>query len=174
MKSRGFTLLEVIVAIFILTVGVGGTFSLIQQTLYAASISESKLIASYLAQEGVEIVKNIRDRAWLEKRELGSIISWDEYLPEGDWQADYFYQTLQGHPYSDEPLNVDDSSGYNYSSGSPTKFRRKISISEKTDLDEDGEPDKMKTSVKVIWKERGREHTIEILEYIYNWYEKRR
>jgi prepilin-type N-terminal cleavage/methylation domain-containing protein len=90
-NNKGFTLLEVIAAIFILTVGAGASFALIQQTLSAASLVEDRLIASYLAQEGVEVVKNIRDQTWLEKR-TNLTLTWDEYLPEGDLEADYLSQ----------------------------------------------------------------------------------
>ena len=54
-------MLEVITAVFVIVVGVGGTVILINQTLGSAQRTTSKLIASYLAQEGIEIAKNIRE-----------------------------------------------------------------------------------------------------------------
>ena len=162
MKSRGFTLLEVITAIFILTVGVGGAFSLIHQTLSIASLSELKLTGAYLAQEGMEIVRNIRDKAWLEKR-TGPAIMWDEYLPVGNWKADYLTQNLT-QIYSGTLLNIDANGFYGYSAGTPTKFKRKILI-------EKPEIDKIKVTVEVLWEERGRTHSVEVLEYLTNWYE---
>jgi len=71
---KGFTLLEVILAITILTIAVGGSFALISQTIAAVSVIQSKLIASYLVQEGMEIVKNIRDTNWLKNQ------PWDQNL----------------------------------------------------------------------------------------------
>jgi prepilin-type N-terminal cleavage/methylation domain-containing protein len=157
-NNKAFTLLEVITAIFILTVGAGASFALIQQSLNAASLVEDGL-----TQEGVEIVKNIRDQTWLEKR-TNPILDWDEYLPEGDWEADYLSQSLTVL-YNERPLNIDSNGFYSYSAGDQTKFKRKISISEKTPTD-------MKVLVEVSWSEKGRAHQIEVLEYITNWYER--
>ena len=161
MKSRGFTLLEVIIAIFILTVGVGGAFSLIYQTLSVASLSELRLTGAYLAQEGMEVVRNIRDKTWLEKR-TGPAIMWDEYLPVGSWKADYLTQNLN-NPYNGTFLNIDANGFYSYSAGTPTKFKRKILI-------EKPEVDKIKVTVEVIWEERGRSHDVKVSEYLTNWY----
>ena len=80
MNKKGFTLLEVITAIFILTVGVGGALSLMNQTLSTASIIEQRLIASYLAQEGIEIVRNIRDTNWLQSRDPNKSSPWYDGL----------------------------------------------------------------------------------------------
>jgi len=169
---KSFTLMEVILAIFILTVGITAAYALVQQTLISASIIQSKLTAAYLVQEGIEIVKNIRDSNWLAQR-TDPLISWDEGLPVGDWEIDYKNQIL---PYSTAGhfLNLDsdlDSAGfYSYSPGLATPFKRKISISEKTDLTGDEIPEKMKVEVEVSWQERGRTHSLQAFQYLYSWY----
>ena len=53
--------MEAIVAIFVITTGIVGVLSLVTQTISSATFSKDKLIAAYLAQEGIEIVRNIRD-----------------------------------------------------------------------------------------------------------------
>ena len=167
MQSKGFTVLEVITAIFILTVGVGAALSLMNQTLATGSVVEQTLIASYLAQEGIEIVRNIRDTTWLEKRNNPSL-AWDEYLQinAAGWEADYDSQTL--NPYSDTSLNIESATGfYGYGPADPqaqTKFKRKITI-------EKPQTDEIKVNVEIIWQERGRTHSFTVLEYITNWYE---
>ena len=156
MTQKGFTLLEVIVAIFILTVGAGASFALISQAIGSTSLIEQRLVAAYLSQEGLEIVKNLRDKALLEGR------SWDYYLTEGNWQVDFTSQNLD--PYNDTPLKINTVNGfYNYSSGDSTMFKRKIVISEKT-------ADKMKILIQTQWQEKGRSHQLEVVEYITNWY----
>jgi len=62
----GFTILELIVAIFVMTVGVLGAYAVVQQIIVYNSISSSRLTAAYLAQEGIELVRNIRDTNWLD------------------------------------------------------------------------------------------------------------
>jgi len=114
--KRGFTILEVIVAIFVLTVAVGGSFVLIQQTLIAASLAQSKLAAHYLAQEGIEIVRNIRDTNWLKQRSDELNFFWDTdiiplELPLGesrDCIADYNDDGLSDF-VEEKPLNLDDN-----------------------------------------------------------------
>jgi len=62
---NGFTILEVIIAIFILSMVVFGSYVLAQQTMAAAALSRSRLVAYYLAQEKIEEIKNTRDNNWL-------------------------------------------------------------------------------------------------------------
>ena len=81
MINKSFTLIEIVVAIFIVTMGTVGAFSLIQRTIAFTVISSSRLVAANLAQEGIEIVRNTRDTNWLSGN------PWDEGLSSGDWQA---------------------------------------------------------------------------------------
>jgi hypothetical protein len=132
------------------------------QTLSLGAVIEQKLIASYLAQEGIEIVRNIRDSTWLEKRG-NTGIAWDNYLGVGEWEADYDSQTLTA--YVGTPLNIESEGFYGYGpADAQTVFKRKITI-EKPNADE------IKVIVNVTWEERGRTHNFTTLEYITNWYE---
>jgi len=167
-KHKGFTLLEVIIAIFILVTGTAAAFSLVQQTLSFTSSIKGKFTASYLGQEGIEITKSLRDKAWLEQRSSPAV-TWDAYLPTGDWQADYLSQSLT-QPYNDSAyLNIDSNGFYSYLPGSPTAFKRKISISNKTDLNGDDKPDVLTVSVEVKWQEKGRWRKFDLVEYLTNW-----
>jgi len=169
----GFTILEVMAAIFILTIGIGGAFLLVRQSLSAASVNKNRLIAAYLAQEGIEIVRNIRDTNWLEKR-TNPLVNWDDGLGSGDWRADYSTTTLSTNFVTNTAANylkVDSNQMYNYTVGSPTSFQRKISL-RNTDLSPaDGKMEK-EVRVTVFWSERGRTHSLSALEYLQNWYEK--
>jgi len=130
MKKNGFTILEVILAIFILTVAVFASFSLIQQTVVGVSLNQSKLIAYYLAQEGVENIRNIRDTNWLQGK---------------DW--------LEGIPSSQDEIVF-------FLDGTQSKFKRKILVTEAC----------LEVKVIVEWSERGREHSVEVINHLYDWY----
>ena len=67
LNKNGFTIIEVIIATSILTIGVLGAFSAIQMIIASTSIISSQLAATYLAQEGIENVRAIRDSNWLER-----------------------------------------------------------------------------------------------------------
>ena len=165
MNNKGFSLIEVIAAIFILTVGVGGAFSLIYQTLSAVYTIRSELTASFLAQEGIEIVKNLRDNAWLESRAATST-SWLTNLSEagGDYEIDYSTQLLS-RANNSTYLKVNSSGFYNYSSGTQTNFTRNVVLTNISTTT-------VKVVVNIEWQTGGRDHSLEIVENITNWYGK--
>ena len=184
-KSAGFTVLEVILAITVLTIAVSGSFILISQTIGSVSQIQSRLIASYLVQEGLETIRNIRDSNWLKSQ------AWDQGLEggdclEGDYQTgappDYPLLTSCYLPYPcDLPCQYEhllalgiDGNGfysYNYTPENKTIFKRKITISDRVDLDDplDEEFDKFKVSVEVFWREKGQIRSLPAQEYLYNW-----
>jgi len=59
--NKGITLIETIVAVTILAVAIAGPMTLAASSLRATRDARSELIATHLAEEGVEIVHNIRD-----------------------------------------------------------------------------------------------------------------
>jgi type II secretory pathway pseudopilin PulG len=64
-RSRGETLLEVIMSIFIVATGSAAATTLIVSAIQANGFSRDNLIALNLAAEGIEAVRNIRDTNWL-------------------------------------------------------------------------------------------------------------
>lgn len=158
-ENKAFTLIEVIAATFVIAVGAVGLLSLLQQTIFSTSISSSRLVASYLAQEGIEIVRSVRDSNWLEQRTSPEVL-WDEGLPAGDWEADFETQSLS-QPYASSSLNVSESGFYSYAPGQKTLFKRKISIAKDTDA--------LEVRVEVFWQERGRTHQVAAKDHLYNW-----
>ncbi len=160
---KAFTLIEVVLAIFILSIAVSGAFTLISQTLNAATLAQSKLIASYLAQEGVEIVENIRNTNWLAHIDDPDV-SWQDNLNGGDWQIDYKNQKL-AYGISGNFLNIDDGGFYSYSPGTPTLFKRKISIL--------NYENNIEVMVDVSWAQNGATYHSKVLQNLSNWYEER-
>jgi hypothetical protein len=171
--KNSFTLLEAIFSITILILTIVGAFALVQLTLGFTPITQQKLIASYLVQEGIEIVKNIRDTNWIEGAQ-----NWDNdifcclappfncpTLPcECNCQADYDTQTLSPYDGGDF-LNIENhpSNKYGYGAGTPTKFKRKITVKMDTTTST------FQVLVEVKWEERGREHSVKGMENLYNW-----
>jgi type II secretory pathway pseudopilin PulG len=62
---RGETLLEVIVALLVLTIGSATATSLIVTSIRANQFNKDSLIALNLAQEGLEYMRNLRDTNWI-------------------------------------------------------------------------------------------------------------
>jgi len=59
--ERGFTLVETLVAISIFTVSVISLMFVLSNGITGTKFANNKIIAGYLAQEGIEYVRNMRD-----------------------------------------------------------------------------------------------------------------
>lgn len=59
----GFTLLETVVAVMILSFAILGPFALAAQSLRVSRDARQELVATQLAEEGIEAVHNMRDNA---------------------------------------------------------------------------------------------------------------
>jgi len=157
-NKKGFTLLEVIITIFIVSIGLIGILSLVNISLKGPALSKDRLIASGLAQEGIEIVRDIRK----------SNVNW------GDWEW-YSGATATGTlsnfivqydgtflPYMEFPLKWDDHFGYQFAFGSTSPFYRKVTL-EKISYKE------VKVVVEVKWQLKGQEHTLTAEDRLWNW-----
>jgi len=60
-KYAGFSIIEVLVSVTLITVGLMAAVNLISSSLVISIDSRNQVIAGGLAQEGVELVRNIRD-----------------------------------------------------------------------------------------------------------------
>ena len=60
-KNAGFTLVETLVAIAILMIAIAGPLTVAEKGLSAAIYARDQMMASYLAQDGMEYVKNVVD-----------------------------------------------------------------------------------------------------------------
>jgi Tfp pilus assembly protein PilV len=155
--KKSFTIIEALVAITIFTLGIITLGGSIWQSYSIAGQATERFIAIYLAQEGLEIVKNLRNENWLNQRD------WNYNLNPGDYEADYNNNSLSS--YSNRNLRIDTSTGfYNYNTGTPTPFKRKISISYPAS-------DQMKVTVTVYWPKKGQQgqEQVSVSEILYNW-----
>lgn len=157
-KGAGFTLIEVIIAISIIVVGIISCISLISSSVSGATTGKSKIIAAGLAQEGVEIVRNIRDNNWANYKR--TIDTWRDGLSEGDWLVQYNNQSLI--PYSNMQLKKNLNGLYQYVIGANTGFYRKINISYIGN-------NQIKVLSEVTWQEKGKNQSIQIENRLYNW-----
>ena len=64
-RSDGFTLTEVMIGMSILTIAIVSSTNLVIGLMQANSNNVKTLQAYYLAQEGIELVRNVRDTNWL-------------------------------------------------------------------------------------------------------------
>jgi len=166
-KETGFTLLEVVIAIFIITVAVISIITVIFKTYSYINIAKRRLTAAYLAQEGIEIIRNIRDTNWLEYSYLDDTNPWYEKLNTccsgAECVVDYT-DTAQLdfdlRPWTGQYLNIDANGLYSYLAGTPTKLKRKIT----TECGPIGSSFAVKADV--FWED---ELLITVQEKLYDW-----
>jgi len=154
-NMAGFTLIETIVAVGIIVIGLVSALTLITNSLFYVSNIGDRLIAANLTAEGLEVARNIRDNNWIAN------LSWNSGLADGDYQASYNSTVLS--PYGGNPLLFDNGSGlYNYSSGSPTNYIRRISIANLSSYE-------IRVVSTVTWQRRGVTYSNSAESHLFNW-----
>jgi prepilin-type N-terminal cleavage/methylation domain-containing protein len=157
-KEKGFTLIETMVALAVLTFTLAGMVSLIIINITNAKNIEKNLIAGNLAQEGLEIVRAMRDKDWLDGNDFGSFLpATREYRVQWD---DLTLRSLDDNPV----LNLDADTGiYSYGDGDPTIYKRRVEIEQVSDRE-------IKILVTVEWELRGRTAELQAESHLFNWY----
>lgn len=133
-SKKGFTIIESLVAVAILVTAIIGTMSAAQSGLSSYIFSKDQIISFYLAQEGFEQLRNIRDENRLNGR------NWLYGVAMSSGDPCYFGSTCTVSPVETSvptrcngtcsKLRQDASTGffgYN-SSWAETNFRREISL----------------------------------------------
>lgn len=197
-KQKGFTIIELIISIFILSIAVVGVFGAFSMIVILTSDATNRLTATYLAQEGMEIIRNIRDSNWLNMDANPGMASWDDYISSCEGSGCEVDFTTTGsvsnpiRPYtlSGNYLNKNVNGFYSYGSGTATKFKRKITVSPIQDVD--GKSDHILMVItRVAWDQKATvlgpsrlaetsinadcagsnsSNCITIEETLYNWY----
>lgn len=155
--QRGFTLVESMIAVGLIVTGVMGVLTLISRSLGFSGLAFNRLVAANLAQEGVEVVRNIRDTNWLNHR------VWDFGLADGAYQVSSASQALEID--TDQFLLLDETTGlFNYESGKETFYKRKVEL---TRLN----PNEVMVQVTVSWIGRGGGQFNTVIEdHLFNWF----
>lgn len=65
LKNRGFTLIETLLAVLLLTTAIAGPLTIASKGLSSAVIAKDQITAFYLAQDAIEHVRFVRDSACL-------------------------------------------------------------------------------------------------------------
>lgn len=160
--KEGFTIIEMLIAVTVVSAGVLGIYSALYPMLVASRTASLRLKAAYLAQESVEIVRNIRDTNVHNRQTWSGGLLGCELGCQGDYTASAMpLRTLQ--PYKpNEFLKVDDNGLYSYGEGQQTPFTRKITIYAVS-------ADILKITVTVAFENSGAPSQFEAGAYLYNY-----
>ena len=170
-KQKGFTIIESLIAISILVAAVTGATVAIQSGISSYTFSKDQIVAFYLAQEGFEQVRNIRDENAL----FG--VHWLRGLAEVEEDPCYFGQACLVDPVNSTSaercelgvgqcpvLRQDDDTGFfGYDAGwLPTIFTREITLSSVSE-------DEVTITVRVTWNKGIIPRSFVAKENIMNW-----
>lgn len=196
-SKNGFTLLETLVAIAVMFAALTGPVTLVMNSFVSFKFAKNKLIAAYLAEEGLELIRAVREnnkicQALGESRwDWGSSGTSPPLLKNGlSWRVDATkinYVSCDGvtieYPNLINPciltdrnhrLKVNPNGFYGYS-GTDSIFTRCVNVTQPTE-DEIlptgniiPREDILDVISTVQWQEFGRTKTFELRERLYNW-----
>ncbi|OGN10321.1 MAG: hypothetical protein A3J46_00005 [Candidatus Yanofskybacteria bacterium RIFCSPHIGHO2_02_FULL_41_11] len=156
-NKNGFTLIEAMVALVLITVAMGPVLILATSAINVASRIEHNLIASNLAQEGIEVIRNIRDTNWLNE------VAFDNNLSVGTWRIQW--DTIGGGliAVGSNPVLKKNNGLYNYTTGADTVFKRTITISKPNSSE-------LVLVSSITWVERGNiNRTVSAESHLFDW-----
>ena len=173
---RGFTLIETLVAISVLAIALVGPFTAIQNALMSSYTARDQLIASALAQEGLEYIRSIRDNNYLNDQRpwMDGIDSLGCYGGGAGPSSFCVIDPTEGDIHGGEGLTVcpqlsqcpvlklSDGNLYNQSSGDDTRFKRVVQITEISDTE-------VQVVVEVHWTTSRRDYTITVSDVLRDW-----
>ena len=190
-RTRAFTLIETLVAISLLTIAIVAPMSLTTQSLASAYYARDQITASYLAQEAIEGVREVRDGNILQNSQ-GTSVDLLAGIPSTSGQP-FTVDTrntsvppsygmslctgqAQGTPpvATCSPLQLDPTGTfYGYGSGTDSQFTRTVTT---CFIQPDGTcsgntvTDEIRVTATVSWKTGGLQvRTITLTENLYRW-----
>jgi Tfp pilus assembly protein PilV len=133
--KKGFSIGEVMLSAFVLSIVLVTIIGIISTSIGHSIDSRNAIIASELAQEGVELVRNVRDNNWANTR--SSFVGMDN----GTYAIGYNDSALLLNGAT--ILKYSNNNFYNRTTGNDTRFYRRITIS--------GTSDEKTVNSMVIW-----------------------
>lgn len=112
LHTTWFSIIEVLVGIFIFSLGLVSVFMLLSSSMNLNELNKNKIIASNLAREQVELFRNIRDVNY------ATLHSWNQINPEGSYSrpSDFFstgsYYRLENNLSSGFPVRVEEINSF--------------------------------------------------------------
>lgn len=185
-SAGGFTLVETMVAITLLATALTGPFVAVQNAVQSSYVARDQLVASQLAQEGMEYIRAIRDNNYFANR------TWTDGLNGASRDACYGPATGAGGPTgycvvdptqgdfhttsnamtevtgtsTAEVLYISANGLYNQQShlGTPSKFKRLVRV-----YTIPGSTTEIRVVVQVLWTTGTKAYSVMIVDNLHDW-----
>jgi len=187
----GFTLVETLIALFIFSLSVVVVMAVLSTGISGTTYARNKVIATYLAQEGIEYFRNMRDTSMLYTDDKKG---WNNFIVKleegrcniqnglGCWFDNEIYKSCEEPLCSVPempimkitvkacsekcPALLYNNGAYGYHAGENSVFTRKISFKSLSETDEE-----IKIFSEVSWNQQGRNSTVLLSENLSAWIE---
>ena len=90
-SKKGFSIIEVMIGVFIFSLGLVAIYALLISSLNLSEYNKNSIIASQLAVEQIEIIRNIRDTNYTEIRQWDTI----PWLTQNLWDLAWVYVKVE-------------------------------------------------------------------------------
>lgn len=176
-KQAGFTVLESLVAIFILSLSISGVFTAVQRSLSQTTIAKDEVKAYYLAQEAIEIIRNRRDTNQLVRINGGDLnLSWLSGISSVASDPCYFgnvcrtdavsisFNNCSNNTWGSCPNLKQDPNNfiYQYTTGNDTNFKREIKLEQVSAYE-------IRVIVRISWSKGVFTRSYETKTHLFNW-----
>lgn len=163
LNNSGVSILEVVAVMMIIALGLVGVLSLVIQNVQAQYIDKNVLMASGLAQEGLELVRNVRDLNWLTSGDWKQNI-----VGDGVYIIDYgglasINMDVNSIDDAAVRLYVNSNGFYTHASSgnTATNFYRLITVVDQGNY--------LDIKCAIRWKDGAQNHDYTAETYLYNW-----
>ena len=159
--APGFTLVEVLVVLFIVSFGLVGILSLIVQNIQSQNYNKNGLVAYQLAQEGNELIRRVRDSNWKAGVKFDTGLEDDNYIMDYQDSLPIHY----GGNLSETKLKKDQAGFYVHDSNLTTDsgFTRLFRISSSTS-------NMLRINSVVTWTDKDKYYSYNLESLLYDWY----
>lgn len=160
-KNKGFTLVETLVSIILFTIALSALLALVKDSVTSASYLKNEVVGTYLAQEAVDYIRNVRDEIIHVPVTAGL---WSDFLTEVNvkggckepsWcKLDVYAFSNQIEPCTAIECGIIDMAG--------KRFQRRITTQEIA-------ADALLIKVEVSWNNGPNKKTKTLTSALYNW-----
>ncbi len=155
---QGFSLVELMVGISMIAIVFTSLISLVNTVLANLSYSHNYLVASYLAQEGIELITQKRNE------NFKNGLAFDAGIIANCLEIDYKSVLRSCSGESNNFLKYSEASGFQYNNGNDSVFTRTIKTAKVNN-------NEIRVQSIVKWKTRNQDFEIVVEDHLYNWFE---
>lgn len=157
-NRSGFSLIEVMAVLFVISMGLIGVMALIVQSMQVRYINRNAMTAYSLAQEGIELMRHVRDSNWRQGE------AWLNGMGTGSYCLDYVNPNPVSTTGQGCQLYVGSDGFYDNTNGigdEASAFYRKVSVEAATSS--------ALISADISWEDRDKDYSYHLETMLYDW-----